>query len=356
MEVAEFIENRLMEAYKIHNEKHRVPVTWRVVIRCPFDGTGEVGDDRQVQGIPLSDWLRFKFPTEPAERARQTYQQLKIYLKGQKIRGVSWSATDLVDPEIFLSAGFCWAMSAALNTRSEAEALRETWASMGLDCFTLIDIGGADIYGTADQGPEMIEAFREMELAGLGCQVQGYNQGRAWKGIALTQKGVDAAEDLTERKRRELVDATKPEKPFISNIKCLQCGAICYRTTDAFEVGKLLKGSMLELLLEFQNQSWLKPFPDDAEGEAIICAECGASLAGPNHRLPENCLVDEPPSTGRIDDEKLMELVDQGLTQVQIAEVFSVRKQAVSKRLKKLKGLKSEADSGSNSASDVKAG
>jgi hypothetical protein len=42
-------------------------------------------------------------------------------------------------------------------------------------------------------------------------------------------------------------------------------------------------------------------------------------------------------STGKIDDERMLELFNEGKNQVEIAAIFDVTKQAVSKRLKALR-------------------
>jgi len=127
--------------------------------------------------------------------------------------------------------------------------------------------------------------------------------------------------------------------------------------THLFRPDKPVTGEMLRLLPDLSKSTWHLNFGPSDAGEAICCPNCdeglidwdsGRFLEGtliPSDEDTENINESEEAETDqpgaekkKIDDAKLLEMVDEGKTQVEAANFFGVTKQAISKRIKALRG------------------
>lgn len=65
------------------------------------------------------------------------------------------------------------------------------------------------------------------------------------------------------------------------DVKCPACGDIYYETTELFDPNKMATGEMLRFKSKYGpgGYNWSMPFTDYDMAEALVCVECGGSLA-----------------------------------------------------------------------------
>lgn len=383
----------LLEALKNYQRGRHEPIHWRVGIRGRFGQTpSEVQVKNKaplVNGFTETSWLNFKRLDELVTRINEAFGILRAYLESKHIEGLDWSRTNtVVDPHVFLSLGFVFITSKMKYSRIEAEKQLEDWTALGLDCFILPEldqvanlyelaalelvpkyakamdtvnlprdehsgaiygeikdcIADKNIVGKAEE--EIGKAFSTLESEGLAVIVEGVHLCWSWRGIILTREGTIVAEDLKFRIRQQAKEDKKPKAGISYLVKCPVCRKIFFMTTDMFDPDRAVRGYDLDFLPKFKKLRWSKPFTNDAIGQNIIC-NCGAFLVGMDNRFLDGVLIDpadhtaeesEEESDEKINNEELLKLTDEGLSQTKIAEIFKVSRQAIHKRLRALKG------------------
>ena len=77
------------------------------------------------------------------------------------------------------------------------------------------------------------------------------------------------------------------------DVKCPSCGEIFFETTEAFDPHKMTTGEMLRFKKQYGpgGYNWSMPFSDYDMAEALVCAECGGSLA-PSGKVKVEPLMD----------------------------------------------------------------
>jgi len=177
----------------------------------------------------------------------------------------------------------------------------------------------------------------------------------------LTKAGVSMAEQLKEAAYQAFLDEQASRSPRQSKIRCISCGEVLLHTNNRFRPDRSVSGDMLEFLPDLAQAGYSIQFGPNDCGDAIQCPACGEGLVdGSSFRFKEGVLVDpedseteeseninesesseelesSSQSKGKIDDFKLLELIDKGKNQVEIAEYFQCSKQAVNQRLKTLR-------------------
>jgi len=86
-----------------------------------------------------------------------------------------------------------------------------------------------------------------------------------------------------------------------AQVKCPNCGAIYFQTTDQYDPRAILTGEMLEWIPRYgpDGLNWGLPFAASDLSEAVICEGCGAPLA-PTGRLGlERLVLGEGAAEGR---------------------------------------------------------
>jgi hypothetical protein len=184
--------------------------------------------------------------------------------------------------------------------------------------------------------------------------------GGEYFGLTLTDCGVDTAEDLKTRLRMQ-ADAT-PDAAAGLLVKCGSCCRIFLETTDSYIADWPVIGHMLSFIEKYRKQRWSLPFSPHESHSCIICPGCDAPLLNVSARFlpdvlispeeekeadgqpdadavdPESQPNETAESTGRkLTDEELLKMVDEGKTQVEIAELLGCSKQNINKRLKLLR-------------------
>lgn len=387
MKLTDFDKTCLLTALENHKREKRAPINWRVGIRARFSQIPSelsTSDDKPlIQGFTETSWLNSTGKTEQLNLVSKAESNLRGFLQSRHIEDIEPARTTKIDPDVFMNLGYAFVTSRKKYSREETDKLLQEWQSKGLDCFIIPELGqGAALYElTAVElipkfkkamdtknvplnGPAGViygriedviheealikearetvnQAFESLETEGLAVRVKGVHLCWNWNGLVLTREGVAVAEDLQFRLKMQSKEEKRPKLGIKYLVRCPGCTKIYYTTNDDFDPDRAVRGHDLDLLPEYQRMKWSKPFTNDAIGMNITCL-CEQPLVGYNNLFLDGVLVDPADnadrSTGKIDDKKLLELVDEGKSQPKIAEIFGVTKQAVNKRLKYLQG------------------
>ncbi len=368
---------------------------WRCIAIQRFDQTpAEIetvnAPEVATPAFGLSTMMTMVSAADIHNRASSARANLATRLEAARAKDPDFGSSRQVDPEMFIRLGFVWVGSRPKLSKADSEEVAKDWRNKGFEVFVHCQTGdGADLYelqavnlipkfakkaqldhlpsdsnrgivfGTieaaipdekiaAEAWKEVDTAFQTLESEGLVVRVQGVNMGARWQGISLSHEGLAVAKDMKFRLRQQSADDAKPKGVGPFHVCCPNCKQVFMKTTDMYTEDSPVHGYMLEFLPQYKKLKWSLPFMPSAIGQNITCPGCSCVLTGTNNRFLDGILTDpneeekadiqpDESTGGKIDDEALLKMVDEGKPQTEIARFFQVSKQAVNKKLKALR-------------------